>query len=380
MLGALSIDAYLPALPAIARQFSVNAAAAQQSLTVYVFAFAVMTLLYGTLADSFGRRPVILVSLFVYVASSVGAAFASSLESLIIYRLFQGLSAGAGPVVGRAIVGDLCVGTEAHRVMSYISAFFGLAPAIAPILGGWLAHAYGWRSIFLFIAAFTLLLLVACVAALRESLPRARRSSFHPRTILANYWEVGSHRRFLLRALAVALGFTGVLIYVAAAPAFVMGILHLSVTDFGWLFIPLIGGMTLGSIVAGRLSRVVRAEAIIRGSFAIMFVSALANVAYCAWGDVKIPWAVLPMMGYAFGIAAATPAMTMIALEMFPAMRGLASSFHTFLFMILFTLDSGVIVPLLFGSPLKFAVATLIGAVASLICWRASSPESLRPA
>ncbi|HEY8900311.1 MAG TPA: multidrug effflux MFS transporter [Chthoniobacterales bacterium] len=379
MLGALSIDAYLPALPAIAGQFSVSAVAAQQSLTVYVFAFAVMTLFYGTLSDSFGRRPVVLASLVLYLLSSVGAACANSLESLLLFRLLQGLSAGAGAVIGRAVVGDLCTGNEANRAMAYISAVFGLAPAIAPIAGGWLQAAFGWRSIFLFIAAFSFLLLAACAVFLRESLPREKRAPFQLRAILQGYAQVGGDLRFMLRSTSNALAFFGVLIYVAGAPAFVMDILHLSVTEFAWLFIPLIGGMTLGSIVAGRLSHTVRAEGIILSSFAIMFISAAANLILCATTEARIPWAIVPMIGYSFGAAAATPAMTVMALEMFPKMRGLAASFQTFIFMMLFTLGSGLIAPLLYGSAFKFAVAMAAGAVASLVCWQAGRPDRLRP-
>ncbi len=376
MLGALSIDAYLPALPAIADQFSVDAAAVQQSLTVYVLAFAVMTLFYGTLSDSFGRRPVVLGALVLYLLSSVGAAFANSLESLLGFRLLQGLSAGAGVVIGRAIVGDRCTGAEANRAMSYISAVFGLAPAIAPILGGWLQAAFGWRSIFLFIAGFTLLLLAACAIFLDESLPAERRAPFRLRVILRNYRTVGSHLRFMLRSLSVGLAFLGIMIYVAGAPAFVMGILHLSVTDFGWLFVPLIGGMTLGSLASARLSHRLRAGTIIRGSFVIMFVCAGANLVSCAGGDVRVPWAVLPMMGYAFGVAAGTPPMMMMALEIFPDMRGLGASFQTFTFMMLFAIGSGVIAPLIFGHPFHFALVAAVGAASSLGCWLASSPGS----
>src|SRR5476649_1576845 len=167
MLGALSIDAYLPALPSIAHGFSVSAPAVQQTLTVYLFAFAFMTLFYGTLSDSFGRRPVILVSLVLYLLSSIGAGCANSLAWLLIFRVLQGLSAGAGSVIGRAIVGDLLQGAEAQRALSYISVIFGLAPVIAPILGGWLLVLCGWRSIFIFIALFTLILLIVCFFLLR---------------------------------------------------------------------------------------------------------------------------------------------------------------------------------------------------------------------
>jgi len=379
MLGALSIDAYLPALLAIGREFSATDSAVQQSLTAYVLAFAVMTLFYGTLSDSFGRRPVILVSLFFYLLSSIGVAMSTSLEMLIVFRLLQGFSAGGGTVVARAIVGDLFSGAEAHRAMSYINVVFGLAPAIAPILGGWLQAAFGWRSIFLFIALFTRVLIVACALFLAESLPKEKRAAFLPGVILANYWRVGSRWGFMLRSISTALAFSGIMIYVAAAPAFVIGILGLTVTDFGWLFLPLIGGMMLGSVAAGKLSQRVKPRAIISASFIIMLVSTAANLVYCAWFPVEIPWAILPLVGYAFGAAMGTPVMSMITLEMFPKVRGLAASFQTFVFMMLFAVESGLIVPLLYGSPFKFAVGTAVGAVLSLICWMLSS-SSRRPA
>ncbi|HEY0257911.1 MAG TPA: multidrug effflux MFS transporter, partial [Candidatus Methylacidiphilales bacterium] len=252
MLGALSIDAYLPALPAIAHHFSVTLAAAQQSLTIYLFAFATMTLFYGTLSDSFGRRPVILISLVLYLLSSIGAGCAPTLGWLLFFRLLQGLSAGAGNVIGRAIIGDLFSGIEAQRIMSYVSMVFGLAPAIAPILGGWLQAWFGWRSIFFFIAFFTLILFLVCWRELTESLPRSKRHAFHLKVIVANYWEVASHARFMFQSLGTALTFSGIMIYVGSAPAFIFNILHLTETDFAWLFIPLIGGITLGSMVAGR--------------------------------------------------------------------------------------------------------------------------------
>ena len=373
MLGALSIDAYLPALLTIAREFSATDAAVQQSLTAYVLAFAVMTLFYGTLSDSFGRRPVILISLFFYLLSSIGAAFANSLEMLIVFRLLQGFSAGGGTVVARAIVGDLLSGARAHRAMAYINIVFGLAPAIAPILGGWLLTAFGWRSIFICITLFTLALLAACATWLAESLPREKRTPFQLRVILANYWRVGSHGFFMLRSISTALAFSGIMIYVAAAPSYVINILHLSETDFGWLFLPLIGGMMLGSFAAGKLSNRLKPRAIISAAFAIMLLSTAANLAFCAWFEVKIPWAVIPLFTYAFGAALGTPVMSMITLEMFPKVRGLAASFQTFVFMLLFAIESGIVVPLLFGSPFKFAVGTATGAVLSLTCWMLSA-------
>jgi DHA1 family bicyclomycin/chloramphenicol resistance-like MFS transporter len=378
MLGALSIDAYLPALPAIGKEFAAGPAAVQQSLTIYVFAYAVMTLFYGTLSDSFGRRPVILGSLIVYLASSLGAAFAPSLAALMVFRLLQGLSAGAGTVVGRAMVGDLSSGPEAQRAMSYIAVVFGLAPALAPIIGGWLQATAGWRSIFFFIAGVTLALLIVCLVMLPESLPEEQRQAFHPGAILKRYWEVGGHRVFMLRGLSIAVGFAGVLLYVAAAPAFVLEILGLGVTQFGWLFLPLIGGMTVGSLLSGKLSHRVAAEKLIRAGFAVMIMAAAANVAYCAWGPVRIPWAVAPICLYGFGASLCAPAMTTITLEMIPEARGLAASLQTFLFMILFALTAGVAVPLLFDHPLKLAAASAGGAVFSVALWSAALKKRMK--
>jgi MFS transporter, DHA1 family, multidrug resistance protein len=307
--------------------------------------------------------------MLIYFLSSVGAGLTSSLGELLFFRLVQGLSAGAGSVVGRAMVGDLLSGAEAQRTMSYISVVFGLAPAIAPILGGWLQAAFGWRSIFGFIALFSLVLLVVCLKDLPESLPREQRHAFHFRVIVSNYWNVGRHFPFLFRCLGIALTFSGVMLYVGAAPAFVLDILHLSVTSFGWLFIPLIGGMTLGSIFAGKVSHTWRTATTIGAGYAVMTVSALWNLAYNAWFAAQIPWAILPLATYSFGMAFASPAMMVSTLELFPRVRGLASSLQGFIFMIIFAIGSGLICPLLFASSFKLAAGVAIGLALSLIGW-----------
>jgi DHA1 family bicyclomycin/chloramphenicol resistance-like MFS transporter len=374
MLGALSIDAYLPALPAIAGHFHVSLPVAQQTLSLYLFAFAFafMTLFYGTLSDSFGRRPVILISMLVYCISSLGAGISTGFHELLFFRLFQGLSAGAGSVVGRAIVGDMLRGAEAQRMMSWITVVFGLAPAVAPILGGWLQVTLGWRSIFGSIALFSFLLLVLCLGFLPESLPKEQRHAFHLKVIVANYWSVARHGEFMIRCLGIALTFSGVMLYVASAPAYVMNILHLPVTSFAWLFIPLIGGMTLGSFVAGKLSHNWKPESTIAVGFALMILSILWSLIYNGTCVAIIPWAVIPLGTYAFGMALSNPAMVVGTLDLFPQIRGLSSSLQGFTFMIVFALGSGLVAPLLFGSAMKLAIGSAIGLGLSLICWYGS--------
>ena len=369
MLGALSIDAYLPALPTIAHGFAVTLPAVQQTLTVYLFAFAFMTLFYGMLSDSFGRRPVILVSLGFYLASSIGSAWAPSLGWLLAFRLFQGLSAGAGSVIGRAMVGDLMSGAEAQRTMSYISLVFGAAPALAPILGGWVLSAWGWRSIFFGIAFFTALLMAACLRWLPESLAVEKRHAFHFKVILGNYLEVGSNLRFMCRSMAGALTFSGILLYVAAAPVYLIDLLHLTVKEFGWLFVTFIAGMTVGSATSARLSHRVRPAVTIRAGYGLLFFAAAYSLIYTACYPPRVPWAVIPHFFMGFGAALASPAMAVLTLEMFPKIKGLPSSLQSFVFMIVFACISGFIVPFLFSSAFLLAVGSAVGLVISWGLW-----------
>jgi DHA1 family bicyclomycin/chloramphenicol resistance-like MFS transporter len=369
MMGTMSIDAYLPAIPAIAHDFHATLPAVQQTLTIYLITFAFMSLFFGTLSDSFGRRPVILVSLVFYLASSIGAAFAPSLAWLLVFRFLQGLCAGSGSVIGRAMIGDLFSGAEAQKIMSYVSTIFGLAPAIAPILCGWILAHSDWRSIFYFICAYSFLLLIACYFWLPESLAENKRHDFHFGQIVRRYIEVGSHTRFMCRTAAGALAFSGIMLYVAAAPAYIINLLHLTVKDFGWLFVSFIGGMTFGSMASGQLSHRIRPATIIRVGYLIMAFSMVASLVYTAFFEIRVPWAVIPHFFYGFGAAIATPAMTVITLEMFPKVKGLPSSMQSFVFLVIFTVIAGCIVPLLFSSAFLLAIGSCVGFGFSVLCW-----------
>ncbi|NRR34307.1 multidrug effflux MFS transporter [Oxalobacteraceae bacterium] len=369
MVGPLAIDTYLPAFPAIAKDFDASALLVQQTLSAFLFCFAFMMLFYGTLSDSFGRRPVILVSLLVYVAASVGAALAPSFGVLLACRILQGLAAGAGSVVGRAIVQDRFSGVEAQKILSNIMMVFGLAPAIAPVLGGWLQVSFGWRSIFWFLAAFAVLMIVSVQRALPESLAVKDRQALHLGVIAANYWKVLSHRHFALLSIAVGMTFGGLALYIGSAAYFVINILHLPETAFAWLFIPLISGMVVGSALLGKLSDRFSQMALIKISYVLMIGAAAVNIAYNYYFVAEIPWAVLPLFVYTFGLALAMPPMTLIALNYFPNNNGLAASMQSFIQMLIFALVSGLVAPLLFDSALKLAYGVMAGMILSLLTW-----------
>jgi DHA1 family bicyclomycin/chloramphenicol resistance-like MFS transporter len=324
------------------------------------------------LSDSFGRRRVILVALVLYTIGSLGAVFAPTFGWLLACRALQGLSAGAGSVVGQAIVQDRFKGAEAQKMMSNMMMVFGLAPAIAPIIGGWLHVHFGWRSTFLFLAAFGVLLVAMTLRLLPESLPPEKRQGFHLGTIARNYLKVLRHPQFLLLSLSVGLAFGGLSLYIGSAANFVMEILGLPETAFAWMFIPLIGGMVLGSAWGGKRAAKMAPGRMKWIGFGTMLAAAVLNIGYNALFPAAVPWAVLPLAIYTFGLAVAMPAIQMNALALFPDNRGLASSMLGFIQMMSFALVSGLVAPLLFDSAFKLACGVGVGLAGSFAAWRLS--------
>ena len=173
MLGPFSVDTYLPAFPSIQASLQASPIEVQQTLTAYMLSFAVMILWHGALSDAFGRRNIILAALAVFAIASLGCASAHSVQYLWAFRILQGVSSGAGIVIGRAIIRDLHTGAPAERLLSLVTMIFSIAPAIAPIIGGWIVKLLDWRAIFLFLFAYTVLLLWYCYKHLPETLPAA---------------------------------------------------------------------------------------------------------------------------------------------------------------------------------------------------------------
>lgn len=372
MVGALAIDTYLPSMPAIGRVFDVGPVAVQQTLSVFIFCFAFMMLFYGTLSDSFGRRPVLLGALALYVVASAGAALAPSFGWLLACRALQGLAAGSGSVIGQAIVQDRFSGARAQKMMSHIMMVFGLAPAIAPVLGGWLHVNFGWRATFVFLAIFGSLMILLCLKMLPESLPVEKRHAFHPVVIARNYLMVLKHTRFLLLSLSVGLAFGGLSLYIGAAANFVMDIMHLPETAFGWLFIPLIGGSVIGSAWSGKRTGTHTPARMKWIGYGCMALACMLNVGYTAMFTPELPWAVLPLAVFTFGLAVAAPALQMGALQLFPDHRGLAASMLSFIQMMSFALVSGLVAPMLFGSAFMLACGVAVGLVLSFCSWSLS--------
>jgi MFS transporter, DHA1 family, multidrug resistance protein len=369
MLGPFSIDTYLPSFPFIERDFGISVIQVQQTLSAYLFTFAFMTLFHGTLSDSFGRRPVILISLCIFTAASVGCALAQSFHQLLLFRAIQGFSAGAGMVVGRAIIRDSLEGHAAQRLMSWVTMIFGLAPAVAPVVGGWLQGAFGWHSVFVFLALYAAVLIVSCYFILPETLPHPARQPFKLKPLAANYFHLGRSMPLFLLASAVALNFSGFFLYVVSAPAFVYNILGLGETQFAWLFVPGIAGVMIGAFLSGRVAGRLTQRRTVRIGYIVMFSAAIWNLAYSAWGTPSVPWSVLPVMAYTIGMSLAMPSITLLALELFPKNRGLTASLQGFGQSLVSGVTAGVVSPLLSHSAVTLALGMVLPLVAGWSAW-----------
>ena len=347
MLAPFSIDTYLPSFPDIGREFAVSPLYLQQTLSFYLLAFAAMTLVYGPLSDAFGRRTVVLGAVAIYVATSIGCALAPNAHWLLLMRIGQGLSASGGLVVGRAIIRDAFAGSMAQRVMSQVMLIFALAPAVAPIIGGWLHDAFGWRSVFWFMMLLGLSIWVWVAVSLPETLPRIGRQSAHPRAMLSSYLRALGNARFMILIGAISLNFGGFFIYIAASPDVIYRHLGYAADDFGRLFVPLVVGLMSGAFISGRMAERFSHERAASVGFGLMLVAALLNLALSHMAAHTLVAIVAPLALYACGMSLSMPNLSLLALDMYPAHRGLASALQGFSQTAFNALVAGVLAPLL---------------------------------
>jgi DHA1 family bicyclomycin/chloramphenicol resistance-like MFS transporter len=361
LLGPLSIDAYLPAFADIQRDFQASTADLQLTLTGYLLAFACMSLMHGPLSDAFGRRRVILFALLAFGLAALGCALAPSVGWLTAFRVVQGMSAGVGTVVGRAIIRDCFEGAAATRLLALVSMIFSLSPALAPVFGGWVVTLFTWRAIFLTLFAYAVAMLMLCVHSLPETLPRHARRPFGIGSMAQQYVVVFGNRRFRLVAFAIALSFAGLFLYVASVPAFLGHELSLPPTEYAVMFVPIVAGIVLGSLAAERLAGRVASARLILAGFSIQLASGIASVAFHTVHAATVPWSVLPLGFYAFGVSLATPGLILVGLDQFPQMRGLAASCQAFAMVLL----AGVVTQL---APTFGGRALALGLVQGVLC------------
>jgi DHA1 family bicyclomycin/chloramphenicol resistance-like MFS transporter len=369
MLGPFSIDTYLPAFSGIARSLGATPAEMQQTLSAYLFGFAFMNLFHGALSDSLGRRPVVLWGIAVFTLASAGCAMSQSIGQLVFFRALQGLSTGAGIVVSRAVIRDMFPPAQAQKVMSQVTIYFGVAPAIAPLIGGWLFVHLDWQSIFWFLTLVGAALWAANYKLLPETLHLSHRQPFEVKNLMRGYRQLGSNPRFLLLALASGIPFNGMFLYVLSAPAFLGEHLQLAPPDFFWLFLLTIAGIMMGAWLSGRMAGRLPPKQQIRYGFSVMFLVSVVNVvANFVWVP-QASWAMFPIALFAFGWALMVPVVTLLVLDLYPERRGMASSFQAFIGSTANGIVAGVVAPLVMHSTRALAVTSLCMLGVGMLAW-----------
>ncbi len=363
MLGPFSIDTYLPAFSGIATSIGATPAQMQQTLSAYLLGFSLMNLLHGALSDSVGRRPVVLWGVAVFTLASAGCALSPSIGTLVFFRALQGMAAGAGLVVSRAVIRDMFAPADAQRVMSQVTIYFGIAPAIAPLIGGVLFVQLGWQPIFWFLTWIGAALWWANYRWLPETLHRAQRQPLNFRNLMRGYAELLGNPRFVALALASGVPFNGMFVYVLAAPVFLGGHLALAPDQFFWLFILTIAGIMGGAYTSGRLAGRVPPKRQIRYGFTVMGAATLVNLALnLLW--VPTVWTALwPIAAYSFGWALMVPVVTLLVLDEAPLRRGMASSLQSCIGGLSSALVAGVVTPLVMHSTAALALTS-----AAMVC------------
>ena len=274
MIGPFATDMYLPSFHEMTDVFGVPLSGVQQTLSSYLIGFAAMTLFYGTVSDVIGRKPTMVGGFLGFAFASLGAAFSTSLEAVICFRFIQGIFAGCGMVIGMAVIRDLYGGPEAQKLMAYVAMVFGFGPAMAPIIGGWIATHLGWQSHFFALAGISFLLAAACLVWLPESLPKEDRTPVKLSVLLSGYARTITNAGFLTGCIALGVAFLGQGVFIAGAADWCVNVMHFAPSDFWKLFIPMIAGVVLGSFISARAAHRWGTPMTIRVSFMIMTAGA----------------------------------------------------------------------------------------------------------
>lgn len=373
MVSPFSIDTFFPSFHSIASQFSVSAWDVQQTLTVYMLPLSAMSLVQGPLSDAVGRRPVMLVGLCIYTLASIGCAAAPSFAVLLFFRAMQGLSAGVGVIVGRAVIRDLYEGPQAQKLLSLVTMIFGFAPTVAPIVGGWIHVTLGWRGVFAFMAVVGATLALSAYTMLMETHPPEKRARLHVGELARTAWGIANHKEFLLLALAIGTNFAALLSFIGAAPAVVIDHWHLTETQFANLFLPVIGGIICGAWVSGRLAGRHTQERQSKLGFGVALTAALCLIALEAlWSSPPLLPQQAMLLLIAFGVQVAQPPLILRMLDLYPRARGSAASVQSCVSIAITAVVFGLISPMLSGSLLTLAEGSFCSGLLAFLLWRRS--------
>ena len=379
LLNSLGSDILIPALPAMRSDLNISSWQAQQTISLFFFASAFMSLWYGALADAYGRRRTILFSLLLLAIAAAASAFPGNIEMLWGLRVAQGVAAGAGMVVSRSILHDLHHGPEAQHLLGRITMLQTLSLIATPVIGAWLSTHFGWRAVFVAMSGTAFMLAAIYWRWLPETLPQERRLSLHPGALARAYLHALRTPRFVRLSVAHVANWTSMAIYVVSAPTIVIHLLDKAATEIYLIYLPITLGLTAGFWAFPHLLRQQKGGRLLATAYRILALAVGLNLLISGLLPASI-CAVLPLFAYSFGLALALPILIGGAIEPLRQSAGVAASLQTFLQFTMIALAAGLIAPWLWDSLFTLALGTglltLIGGGAVYLEHKAGLPAA----
>ncbi|MRG72117.1 Bcr/CflA family efflux MFS transporter [Alphaproteobacteria bacterium HT1-32] len=325
-MGPVTTDLYLPSLPSLTTDLSTNVATAQLTLSVFMIGFALSQIIYGPLSDRFGRRPVVIIGFSLYTLASIACAFAWNIETLIIARFFQAVGGCSGVVIARAAVRDIYGPRESARVLALLGAAMGLAPAISPVIGGFIHKFYGWTGNFMALTLYGAVTVIMAFLIFAETNRHKDPTALNPRAMARNFAALATARRFVGYSLTNTFIFASLFTFISGSSFVYIDVYDIPPEDF-WIYFsacPL--GYVLGSLTSARLSRRVGPDSLILAGVLFGTVTSLIGMAAMGLGADGPVTITLSVIGVFVAVGMVMPNSIASAIAPYPKMAGAASS------------------------------------------------------
>ncbi len=366
-LGPLSVDMYLPTMPSMVEFFGTTISRVQLTLSSYLLGFALFHLVCGPLSDRFGRKPVLLGGLSLYVVMSVACALAVSIEQLIVFRFFQAMGACCAPTLGRAVVRDIFPPHEAVKALAYVSSLMAVAPVIAPTLGGVLVTLGDWRLSFWVLAGAGIVAMLLTHFQIPESLPH--KQTLHPKNIAQNYLQLLRSPDYMGCVLTSGTLYAGAFAFVSGSSFVLIDFMGVKPAFFGMYFLAIVVGYVSGNLMTARIAHAWSPNMLFKIGIAIAFFPGALMVTFAALEWYHPLLVVLPVLFVTMGIGLVLPQAMALALKPFPHMAATASALMGFLQMSSSALAGLLVGHFLVDKPLPMALVIWGTSALSALCY-----------
>ena len=364
-LGQLAVDLYLPSLPAIAHDFNASQLLTSTTLTVYLFGFGFSQLIYGPLSDYYGRKKVLIFGLSLFLLASLGCSFSINIDMFILARLVQGVGAGAGAVLSRAIIRDTFEGPHISKVISYMSLSWSLVPILAPLLGGYIQHYLNWRISFLVIFTYGIITLVLIQNILSNTNQECLYTEINLKKIIKNYCDILFDQLFLRGALCAALSYSTIIAYESAAPFLIQNSLGFSSVLYGWITLLVATAYLLGNYTNSKLVIHFGMQTLVMLGFLFFAMGSFLLLIFSLLGFLKLWAIVVPVYIVFIGLGFIFPNCASAALIPFRKIAGTAGAALGFVQMVCCSFVSVVISKCMHFTQLPLAILFVI--IASML-------------